>query len=434
MTLLLALLMHLQAVYLIPGLVLIVSAKYRGESDRLHFRRADFIVAGALAVIGGSAYVYLYQTDLTFEIMFLPPFVGRPHYPSYAMFSAEHWLDMLNLVLVTAPGAFILLTTFRWRTFLRNLDLLDQFLLVTGSFAAIFLLVVDPRLGIGRDWDLLAFTVIPWLLLISRNQIAWQPKQILAYSITLLVITLAFTATNLYRPAAEERYLALLENYGAKNRAGWVILANYYSKQRKTAKSTKITARMSTVFPQDEVLERAYAALESGDVDEAHRLADSLHRVDKFNADYMQILGNTEGKLGNVERAVDLCEDAISLKPFNTLLRNEYCQLFLNHNQLDRALECFKELRDFDPHTTQVAEGLALTYIRAQDYPSALAIADSLMSVDPQSPGACLIRMTVAVHRGNLALARKNYLAYLDRGTGRSDYTAIRDYYSYLIH
>jgi len=431
----LSLLMHLQAVYLIPGALILLLAKSRASRTGLQLKRSHTVlVIGALAA-GTIAFFYLYQTRLTFEIMFLPPFVGRPHYPSYAVFSPEHLIDIANLLLVVAPGLLVLVAGAKWAVFRRRFDLFDQVLLMTGACSLVFLLIVDPRLGIGRDWDLLAFTIIPWLLLLCRHQQStWEnrPSFVVAYTLLLMITTGAYATSNLHRPAAEMRYAALLENYGAKNRAGWVILANYYRDRGQTAKHNRIAERMRTVFPQDALLEQAYAALESGRLATAYRLADSLYRLDRFNADYLQILGNTEGKRGDFRRAVVLYEQAISLKPFNTMLRNEYCQLFLTNQQYDKALTCFQELRHFDPHTTQVAEGLALTYIRTGNSNAAWSLADSLSQDDPSYAGASLIKLVVSLAKGDQYSAAEYYSHFRQYGVTRSDYERIIEHYKFL--
>ncbi|MEZ4651877.1 MAG: hypothetical protein R3E97_24375 [Candidatus Eisenbacteria bacterium] len=74
----------------------------------------------------------------------------------HGFFSAQHWIDLLNLGLLSLPVP-LAIVALRFQRIVRGIRLrLVQFLLLHAASVSIFLLFLDRKLGGARDWDLLA--------------------------------------------------------------------------------------------------------------------------------------------------------------------------------------------------------------------------------------------------------------------------------------
>jgi Tfp pilus assembly protein PilF len=85
----------------------------------------------------------------------------------YGIVSLGHWLDMLNQIFLAAAGGIFLLLGLVLKRAKIKFDATNKFLSLAAAGGFLFLLVIDPKLGTARDWDLLAWSGIPvalWFL------------------------------------------------------------------------------------------------------------------------------------------------------------------------------------------------------------------------------------------------------------------------------
>jgi Tfp pilus assembly protein PilF len=430
-------LVHLQAVCYLPGLAYAIVHK-EWEIRRGKSLGRTWLFAGLVVVCFSTfGFFWLYSTSIEFETMFLPFFNGRPHSPEYAVLSPKHLIDSLNQVLLMFPAftavIAVLIPSGRRKPNGRGGLLGTLRLCAAGSLA--FLLLVDPVIGLARDWDLMSLTLfLPILLTLALlNQVnALSTRLIISILVLSLGLTGTFVAANVGKASSENRFHELLRYYGTKNRSGWVIFSTYYAEQRNTGAVSNVRKEMSQLFPEDRRLNDAYSLVARGNADSALTLARQLVRLDPYRGDYYQILGNAHGKLGHLDSADANYRIAMRLTPYSPMLKNEYGQLLIKEQRYGDARTFFKRIRDYDRSIMQVAEGLALTYYYLRNDDSALALADTLFSADPHSAGGHLIYMIVSLRQGDTATARQHYEQYLIFGKSRSDYEGIREHYQYL--
>lgn len=428
--------MHAQAVVLLPALVWLTFAPRDKASRELLLTRAHLIAGLVVACIGATAFVWMYQRNLAFEVMFLPPLTGRPQSPEYAMVSLKHLIDIVNLVVVLCPSVLILVALWMRDRNRSARDGASIFLALSSAGSLAFVLMVDPVFGMGRDWDLFAFMLLPpiaWLVRrIAVSSTVLSFRHVVMIVVISAVASGSFVAANITHDAAAERFKSLLEFYDRKDRAGWSILVDHYNRIGDRQGAAYGLRQMRARFPEYDDLERVYTLVNAGRYREALPQAQRLAEYNPYNADFLQILGNIAGKLGDLGSAERLYLDAVALKPYNVGIRNELGQLYVTYGRLDEGLAVLKALRDFNPQLTFVAEGVALAYIRKGEYESALSLADSLLDITPHAPGAYLIQTTVALNRGDTSSARYSFRQFLTYGTGRSDYSAMKRHYAFL--
>ncbi len=202
---------HVQLVLLIPSylwLLLWVLATRRNPAWSLRLA----IVVGLTTVIG--LLIAIYATPLG---SFALPISGA----GYSVFSGAHLLDVVNVVLLLAPVWLLLVVFFLFRLFTnRQTDRrLSAFTLSLGVPAWLFILFVKPELGLARDWDLYAITVLgiaaPGIFSLARTVArSNNPARFTAILAPAIVLSIALVVSWIGVNASAEksvtRYRAIL--------------------------------------------------------------------------------------------------------------------------------------------------------------------------------------------------------------------------------
>jgi Tfp pilus assembly protein PilF len=420
---LLAVFLHLQAGWMLPAVLYLT---FRRHVTSVHVRLlAAAMIAGALLFVAVSS------RSLTLATLFLPLVSGRPASPDYAIFSAKHLLDLLNLVVLVAPGILGLLAL-SWLAGPRERTNITAFLGLLAAGGTLFVFLIDPSLGMARDWDLFSFCVVPlalWLIAGTRSGNPVSGVTVLLYVITCAFLSVSFLAANLAVKPSEHRFESVLEHTGSKNRSGWGVGIKYYQDKRDAESARRVSTRMEFYFPEESKLREAYAALKERDYRKAYELARNLVAVDSLRSDYLQILGNVYGKVGEFDSAAAYYCKAVVLRPHSPTLKNELGQLYLNYQHYPEALAMLRSAHGDDPSLDFVMEGIGLTFARMNQPDSAMMIADSLFRADPHSPGAHLLALTVALQGGDSATASRHFQEFLSYGRSRSNYEALTQHY-----
>ena len=115
------------------------------------------LVLYSLPAVCGIAFLLLYffSEEMHYYIIPLLPGHGRYPWPDYWLLSLTHLVDIANLFLLMIPAG-LLLVFFVSRTKFCNRDEINRFLLYFSAAGILFLFLIEPKLGIGRDWDLFA--------------------------------------------------------------------------------------------------------------------------------------------------------------------------------------------------------------------------------------------------------------------------------------
>ncbi|MFH1374200.1 MAG: tetratricopeptide repeat protein [bacterium] len=415
-----AVLMHMQALYLLSGLLFIVFSKQLTRRS-VNFPRWSLLAGfSILAIVGIIAFRWFSTSRIDIETTFLPLLSGRHQSPDYTVFSLKHLSDIANLVFVLFPGILVLMILWLRQRSRVILNPTTVFLMLLSVGSVGFLLTIDPFLGMARDWDLMSLTLLaPVLLLIyqiSQGGTQLKGKMIVTYAILCVIITSLFITVATREGPAADRYYSLLRYYGSKDRSGWAIFANYYRDRGDQKRSQELVVEMDGLFPQYRKLRQAYSYLENGDYEDALKLAQELVDEDPYQPDFLQILGNVYGNLGKYELAEHFYTQAIRLKPHH-LIMNELGQLYLKQQQYRLALSVLKKAHARAPRELPVTEGLGLVYYRLGHLDSALAIADTLFATDKNSPGGHLLKMVIAITSGENNTAKYHFAQYLKYGS-----------------
>lgn len=401
----LTVLMHLEAIFFLAGVAYLIGIKFSRQPPVFSLGLRKLLMIGGITLTGVLFFIWLLKDQVSFAAVFLPIFTGPPQAPEYALLSVKHAADLLNQALVMFPGILVVGVSLIRQREKRPTDSATVFLGLLSIGSLLFLFLIDPALGMARDWDLMSLTLLaPMLLLLrSLNGVPnkMSAKVIIAYLMVCALCSTAYVAANTRSPASEKRFHSLLQNYGTKDDTGWAIYAYYYLNGGKYDRATEIA----------QFMEKAGIRL------------DKTYHV-------LAVLSNKAGQLSEAERYYQL---ALSLRPYHPLLKNELGQVYLKQGKYHKALSTLKEARRINPTLTFITEGVGLAHYRLGHLDSANSIADALFMGDKNSPGGHLLRMIIAITQNDVNTARYHFKEYLKYGSHRSDYSNIREYYSYLF-
>ncbi|MDF1544194.1 MAG: tetratricopeptide repeat protein [bacterium] len=429
---LVGLLIHVQVIYFLPALFWLIIRRESGKKRRVIY----YAILLSLCIKAAIGLIYLINNRVDIEILFMPFLHGRPSAPDYYFFSLPHLNDLLQQMLLIIPALpfLIWMSAGRWRK-VRH-DLTSQFLIAASLGSLSFLLLFGAVLTRARDWDIFSLCLLAPILffvrLLDSESRDLPVRPFVAAGLVTVFMTTGFLAANLGVEASENRFYSTLNQTDSKDHSSWSSLATYYQRIGDTDRYNWIVREMNDLFPGYVKLKKAYALLEKGRPDQALPVALELAESDSYNREYLKLAGSAYSRLGKYDLAEPYYERAHRLGPYLSTLKNEIGQMYLAQQRYKEALGILKEAHCLSPEKTFIAEGLGLAYYRLDQYDSALAVADTLFHKDPNSPGAHLLSMVVAISSNRIERASYHYTEFLRYGAGRSDYTRIRESYAYL--
>jgi hypothetical protein len=191
---------HLSTAVLVPSLVYLVWNKYRRKSEVL-------VATAVLLVLFASGILYAHF-ELHLAQVFLPPLATQNN--PYSLLSVAHLRDLFNIFTLDYPLLLLLapaLTGFRHKH--------RWFYLIALLPALIFVVLLDPKIGALRDWDLLAAASAPSIIAIIwliSNIAKHHRTQIYALSLPLLIFAVMHVGSWVVANSSKERTYEYIAN------------------------------------------------------------------------------------------------------------------------------------------------------------------------------------------------------------------------------
>ncbi len=371
--------LHVIGAALIPAAVYLLIV----DSPLARLRRTAWIILGAAVLVaGGVLFVYLYRTNLFFRYAFVPLVPIEVTAEHYTLFSWRHLLDYANLRLLIVPAAPVVLITL-W-SLVRSLKTAGRdlrFLLISVVSATIVTFVLDPKLGMPRDWDLFSFAAVPALLLfltftLSGKLISAARRRAVIYTIILGAVALGGrVAIQLSPTTAIDRLWTYIGLDHARNRATYQVLRDYYIEEDEPSRADKIEARYQRDYPEAALGVRAESLARSGQPDSAIALAEQAIRIDPIYWAGYSGLGYALIQKENYDSALTVLRIANGLNPNNPIVVHNLGYAWLWAGRRDKAETLWKRAYQLDTNQTQSLIYLARLYRqenRLKDYAATL--------------------------------------------------------------
>lgn len=233
----LAVALHGSGIFLISSLIYYwnkksyFSVKTRVKRFLLEFLSFSAIPVAAL-VIG---LLLASRPEVTTSVAELPKKSMLPLWGGfwgYGIFSPGHWLDIFNQLLLAAPVAWLLFWANPRAGYFK--EPAEKFLGLAVAGGILFLIVVDPKLGTARDWDLLSWPFMALLFFILHRvlKLNLEWRRWAAAAVISVWLFLPWIMVNVSAEKSLARYTDLLAADKRSAAYGYENLAIYYRDHR----------------------------------------------------------------------------------------------------------------------------------------------------------------------------------------------------------
>ncbi|HSQ59516.1 MAG TPA: tetratricopeptide repeat protein [Acidobacteriota bacterium] len=346
---------HSLGLVLAPSLLFLLRDTRLGRAMTPRARPVRVAIA-AVALAAGGAVAYL-SRNLAARLAFVPPTPWRLVPDDYAWFAPEHLLDLANLALLLVPGAAVLVVAGARdaRTALAK-DRAAKFLAALAASAAFGAFVLDPKLGMARDWDLFAFAGVPaaalgYYVLLSRGPRGGEaPARAATLAILLGLLALVpRVVTNAREDLAYVRFRAHLEIDPGRGRAARYHVVHYLQRIGAEDLAMAETLRWDRDYPERRIGREAMAARDRGDLDLAIRLNEQALALSPSYSDAWNNLGGCRMVRGEWGAAKVAFETALALNPNEIGIQLNLGTLAFRQGDLDGAERWWRRVWNRDP-------------------------------------------------------------------------------------
>lgn len=367
--------LHLSGFFLLPSLIYLFILKNRKDDRELEigFDTRGFVLVFVTLFLS-VAEIWLLRsmafkeqgTQLTY--FFVPLVRGTEE--SYALFSWSHLLDVVNEQLLIFPVAIAVWTAvlFFWKRGQLVGDEASKFFLSLVLSSLLFAILVDPKLGYARDWDLFASTGIACMVLgvylLTKLMKAERLKNLnYAFSILIfsgLVCVSPWVLVNSSLEKSIHRFEDLLSLDEERSAYGYEILARYYQRKKMYPLAIKQYERAAQIQRNSRYLhEKATLHWKLGQKSEALKAVNQALEIDSSHAEVYNTKGLVLKAMGFYEEAEEAYKKALKLNP--NLYRVHYNVAVLysrmgKYEETRRHLEIYLKLSPHDKRYFQIKQ------------------------------------------------------------------------------
>lgn len=370
-----AVLSHVFGVVVIPALVyLLVYDLPVVQRLAARPRRTKALIALIALIVAGVGLAVIYRNSIFLQIALVPPVALMFTAGGYTLLSLPHLVDYINLLFLLLPGLAVLigiLMVVPARAGKANTERTLLWLLALSGLLIAF--VVDPKLGMPRDWDLFAFAgLLLALLCFRRVGAAWENGRVsmkpLLLAIALGVLALVARVTAAHMTSVS---VARLESYmeldPARHRNTYRVLSDYYHSIDQHDKAMAADTALEHTYPERQTLRQAAELGRAGRTDQALILLQRARQKCPNWADVYFNIGYTFLMMNQPDSALPYLRICDALNPNNALTANAFGIAWHRKSEYDRAIEYYELALQRDPTMTSTWVTLADIGLRTND-------------------------------------------------------------------
>ncbi len=372
---LLAVFFHVIGIVLFPAVVYLLMQDSKIGNRISNLKPANWtLILFATGIIASTVFYYLYTNYYFFRFSFVPLIENRFTIENYTMFSIKHILDFINLIILLTPCVIIFVV---WLLVSKSFNQFKQrnniFLIIMSISALGAAFIFDPKLGMPRDWDLLAFTGLP-LVVLMFNVICSSKIRIKSKLIILLLMIMLNMLCLIPRIASQvspEISLAHFKNYinldKTKNRYVSGFLYDYFLGIGDTTKADELNSLWSTRYPEIKMLEQATSLKAQRKYADAIRLYNKIIRNDPFHFDVYNNLAECFIQTRQFDSAIVLLDIAKGMSPYNPAVWNNIGSAFFYQKKYPIAEKAWLKSTEYDSTNIEPLVGLISLYHSTKD-------------------------------------------------------------------
>jgi Tfp pilus assembly protein PilF len=375
----------------------VVTKSSEGEAKNKILPLANIITMALVLLIAGGGFSVLrnYSPQKADLSSFLISPLGT-HDDYYSLFSFSHLLDFLNHELLVSPlgiPLWLILGLF----FVKKIKFKERevvFLLLVSACALIFSLVVDPKLGYPRDWDLFAFTglgytilgIYLWLGVLRSSEIKRLRYVTLALVSTALISTIPWIYVNASEEKTVERLNFVLDSDGKRSALGHEALAYYYRNHGEKEKEIEEWKKAIALIEKPRYLKNlGVVYVEVGKYEEAARQLEKALTIDSHDHLTHSDLGKVYAAQGKYEEAKRQLQKAIELQPKNPIYYENLGLFLQNLRSYEESKEVFKRGLEMDSSYFPNYRNLGMVYANLGENKEAIRYLELYLKYEPQT-------------------------------------------------
>lgn len=392
----LAIFSHFSAFYLFPSFLFLLWSgfEFKNKKVKTNFRWGVSIFS--LILFSGFLFFYLKNRWMLGQLT-VPLYPGYYHTPDYTLFSWSHFLDMLSLQLLLSPVGFVLILAIllnqdkQSKGLLSFKDKLISFLIIVTLFQLGYNFLLNPGLGMARDWDLFSTTALGYTLLgIYLFPHRLKEKKTYRYTSTVLVFSsilsiLPWILINHNPQLSVQRFRDLLELDLKKSRSGHYILEQYFLKKGMEEEKVKESKNFWEKFPELDLTERGLKNYREGKNQEAIQYFQAAIQMEPNLAEAHCFLGLAYYTAGKIPEAEAEYKKAIKLRADFAKSYVYLGHLYTYKKQIEEAINAYGKAVKLKTDEPVAYYNLAYLYLLKNKLKKAETYARRSIDLNPNS-------------------------------------------------
>ncbi len=364
-----ALFMHGLALTLTPALLIVLSYRTSVFMRIRSVPRSVQYVAGLfLIIIGVLLFQYLSARSFFFRFAFVPLFENRFTVGHYTLFSLRHITDVINVTVLLVP-AIVFVPLFRLQKLKgRVFEASERIYLLILSLSVLSVpFLLDPKLGMPKDWDLFAFAGIPVGLFVSLLIVRSASKRMGMYIVLLAIcLNIFFLSGRVLVNHSEESAFEQFYDYyyfdPLLNQNSFFQIIDYYREAGDEMKVIVEQNKWGEINPSWKSNRDGQKALSEGRFRDAVDIFKKTIRQNPASPSGYSNIGAAYLSLGIFDSALVYCLIARGMNPYNPRVNHAYGMLQIRLEHYDEAEKALKMATAIDPSLQEAYQGLMTLY------------------------------------------------------------------------
>lgn len=415
---------HLQSIFFAISFPMLLISRNPFKGVYQKYKKVILFIMTIFIFSGIAIFLYKCYQSLAFQAHFLPLLEGKPPADNYALISIPHIIDIINEYSLLIPIWPILLYLSIRNFKSAKTDSIWRFLASFSIGGLTLISILDPRLGMGRDWDLFALCGLgPSLLMlktIDLSRISFKRYYPILALFSMFLVTPYFIVNLKYQPSIEY-FNSLMELDREKSKSGMATLRDYYFRLGNKEIADSINLKMLRYFQNLTLVEYGQQLIDSGKIEQAKYIAGQMLQNEPYSSEGYALRGVAYLKAHDFENALHDFNMALQLEPYNpgnhlnlgTLCyyRKKYSEMF-KHCRASLAL---------NPSLPNVDWYMGSGFYALQQYDSGLIYFEKVLRRNPELFKCYKIAGYCAYYVRNKAKTNKYLDYYLERNPNDPD-------------
>ncbi len=384
---------HIAMASLLPVIVLLIM--YSKRRKFLNFLIVSATVSGilflvfvlskfdwqsfSLAFLSGGSHLLPLQGSITNE---------QP----YSLVSAVHWAELFQLYILLCPFALILVfsTFFIFRKTIEWGDPILQFFVLVSLCGLGTTLLLNPELGLSRDWDAFSPLYIGLIAMAGIIPVCYIPSntKIRKSLVMILGITILHVLTWISLNASDDESLARL--HALPSTTTWSRKATLYAYE-----DFAIMYRKRIDGPQSIEWYKKYLS------------------IDSMNPRIWGSMGHVYQLIGDEENKMEAYEKARRCGSVDVNLLADLGMMQLKHGNTEDAISAFQQLLTIDSTQPDAHFYIGIAYFSQNKSAKALEYFERTIALSPSYLKAYFAGIEIYIRNNNILRAREMFGRYL---------------------